>query len=1009
MHIRSDLLNPSCDPIFEQDDDDGSGEDFEEFADDCEEFTGNLTKIFTSVCHTNYRVPNRQSHNPVSASVLRAQSLRSGEAFIQAHLSKVEAAKERRKLNDRSNRATVEQVLDPRTRLILFQLIQRGFFDTVEGCISTGKEANVYHGITENSSLAIKIYKTSILTFKDRDKYVAGEFRYRKGYCRHNPRKMVSTWAEKEIRNLQRMYLAGILVPKPILLKGHVLVMEFIGEDACPAPLLKNVNDIDAELADKLYVECVTIMRDMYRKCKLVHADLSEFNILFYDNHLVIIDVSQSVEHDHPNALTFLRSDISNITKFFMERGTKVFGMKRLFELIVDPMIDDLQFANALIHERQCDHLPDDSFFMNAYIPHKLEQIVTFERDHIMEKQGFEPNNPFQKVIGKTFATERTIEDDICSNEDDYSSSDELNDQLSDEQETDEEVGSVNKQDKKISHQLHPRLKGESNEEKKARKEAVKEEKRDQRKNKVPKKIKVIILKSMAQLDNNIMNMSMTRSIYVGTDKTAEVLKRKEAAEKDRMARCEAKMREQEERLARAKNNKENELRERIRERQQKELERQKAALDRRCAQLNKLTAKKEEILQKNHQKASRILTNRPQKKLAFVFGSSTPRELCYLEKGGQQKRSNQTLSINSRGSTPPKLNLRSEPVSSRVPSRFMTNNRVEKPVHPSDVMTRSVLGSLGSSAPTNKQQPTSPRRKPSAVKKQQSKSPIIPSTANKNNGPVSSSLMTQSLYSARPVQNGFSKSNGHSSEKKNENVSNEKTNMDLRQQRRPVIRPKVENQLMKSCNIETTISTNVQQTELDFSLLREKTFEETETFIKDKVVLTDTNDSESLLNADINNIGSSNFVSPLLEEVRPPNIHVSHVELSNTTFLISDDNKLTSLQTQMEECSSIEDRNRESILSDRTLVLSRAGRDSTNTIVDATDTTLILISEQDQRSPSSNHSSLEESEVLTPKIDRTIPPMAIPPILEENGISVAKNWMKFFSELEQKMLLVHK
>lgn len=53
-------------------------------------------------------------------------------------------------------------------------------------------------------------------------------------------------------------------------------------------------------------------------------------------------------------------------------------------------------------------------------------------------------------------------------------------------------------------------------------------------------------------------------------------------------------MREQEERLARAKNNKENELRERIRERQQKELERQKAALDRRCAQLNKLTAKKE-------------------------------------------------------------------------------------------------------------------------------------------------------------------------------------------------------------------------------------------------------------------------------------------------------------------------------------------------------------------------------------------------------------------------------
>lgn len=62
-------------------------------------------------------------------------------------------------------------------------------------------------------------------------------------------------------------------------------------------------------------------------------SDLSEFNILFYDNHLIIIDVSQSVEHDHPYALTFLRSDIGNVTKFFMERGAKVFGMKRLFEV----------------------------------------------------------------------------------------------------------------------------------------------------------------------------------------------------------------------------------------------------------------------------------------------------------------------------------------------------------------------------------------------------------------------------------------------------------------------------------------------------------------------------------------------------------------------------------------------------------------------------------------------------------------------------------------------------
>jgi RIO kinase 1 len=55
-----------------------------------------------------------------------------------------------------------------------------------------------------NEDLAVKVYKTSILVFKDRDRYVSGEFRFRRGYAKHNPRKMVQVWAEKETRNLMR-------------------------------------------------------------------------------------------------------------------------------------------------------------------------------------------------------------------------------------------------------------------------------------------------------------------------------------------------------------------------------------------------------------------------------------------------------------------------------------------------------------------------------------------------------------------------------------------------------------------------------------------------------------------------------------------------------------------------------------------------------------------------------------------------------------------------------------
>ena len=71
----------------------------------------------------------------------------------------------------RDERATTEQVLDPRTRLLLFKLLNAGTLSSINGCVSTGKEANVYHAEGKDGEYAIKVYKTSILIFKDRDRY----------------------------------------------------------------------------------------------------------------------------------------------------------------------------------------------------------------------------------------------------------------------------------------------------------------------------------------------------------------------------------------------------------------------------------------------------------------------------------------------------------------------------------------------------------------------------------------------------------------------------------------------------------------------------------------------------------------------------------------------------------------------------------------------------------------------------------------------------------------------
>lgn len=304
------------------------------------------------------------------------------------------------RIKDKADRATVDQVLDPRTIRILSKIVNQGHISEIHGCVSTGKEANVYQATTESGEdRVIKIYKTSILIFKDRDKYVQGEFRFRRGYCRSNPRKLVQTWAEKEMRNLSRIYQAGIPCPKPYLLKGHVLLMDMIGRDGLPAPLLKNAVVKDQARYCAIYLKLVVYMRRLFQDCKLVHADLSEFNVILLDDEIYIIDVSQSVEHDHVMALEFLRKDCSNVNDYFSKKEVATLTTRELFDFITDPNInkeniDDYlatlnEIASKRTAEKRSEHEKlDDEVFKSAYIPQRLDDVINFEKDVRLARQG---------------------------------------------------------------------------------------------------------------------------------------------------------------------------------------------------------------------------------------------------------------------------------------------------------------------------------------------------------------------------------------------------------------------------------------------------------------------------------------------------------------------------------------------------------------------------------------------------------------------------------------------
>ena len=100
--------------------------------------------------------------------------------------------------------------------------------------------------------------------------------------------------------------------------------MSFIGKEGRPAPKLKDAADhMSAKDLEMAYQQVVEMMEQLYTVCHLVHADLSEYNILWYEKEAWFIDVSQAVEPIHPSGLDFLLRDCTNVYNVRQE-STKI-------------------------------------------------------------------------------------------------------------------------------------------------------------------------------------------------------------------------------------------------------------------------------------------------------------------------------------------------------------------------------------------------------------------------------------------------------------------------------------------------------------------------------------------------------------------------------------------------------------------------------------------------------------------------------------------------------------
>jgi RIO kinase 1 len=239
---------------------------------------------------------------------------------------------------DYRDRKTELYVLDVPTLEILYKFSKRGIIKALGGPISSGKEAVIFHAIgAEEEELAIKMYKISTSNFNVMLDYIIGDPRFEN--IKRDRRSVIFAWARKEFKNLKRAFDVGVRVPKPIACDKNVLIMEFIGREGIAAPRLRDVPlevlELDFDL-EELFSRIISYMNIMYERGRMVHADLSEFNILMkgyaesevagvnageIEIEPVIIDMGQSLLLEHPNADAFFKRDVRNIVTFFNKLG----------------------------------------------------------------------------------------------------------------------------------------------------------------------------------------------------------------------------------------------------------------------------------------------------------------------------------------------------------------------------------------------------------------------------------------------------------------------------------------------------------------------------------------------------------------------------------------------------------------------------------------------------------------------------------------------------------------
>ncbi len=185
--------------------------------------------------------------------------------------------------------------------------IENGLVDEIVAILGTGKEADVYLGLWKDAYLVLKVYRLHRTPQKKKTMI---------GYAVDRMGAIAAT----EFTILQKAYRAGVPVPTPARRADNMFTMRFLGAQT-RAPLLK---DVDFSEPEEVAKQAITLVKRLL-EAHIVHGDLSEYNLILWDNRLFVIDFPQAVDFSSnmdrhiqaEKAKPLLIRDLRNLKNYF--------------------------------------------------------------------------------------------------------------------------------------------------------------------------------------------------------------------------------------------------------------------------------------------------------------------------------------------------------------------------------------------------------------------------------------------------------------------------------------------------------------------------------------------------------------------------------------------------------------------------------------------------------------------------------------------------------------------